>query len=60
MDVRIVVGRKLRRLRLERGLSQEALAHDAEIAGLAVIHRFFMNALEALAIAAASGSKGLN
>jgi len=32
MDVRRIVGRNLRRLRLERGLSQEALAHDAEIA----------------------------
>lgn len=29
MDVRRVVGRNLRRVRLERGLSQEALAHDA-------------------------------
>jgi transcriptional regulator with XRE-family HTH domain len=32
MDVRRLVGRNLRRLRLERGLSQEALAHDARIA----------------------------
>jgi transcriptional regulator with XRE-family HTH domain len=32
MDVRRLVGRNLRRLRLERGLSQEALAHDAEVA----------------------------
>ncbi len=32
MDVRRVVGTNLRRLRLERGLSQEALAHDADIA----------------------------
>lgn len=32
MDIRRVVGRNLKRLRLERGLSQEALAHDAKIA----------------------------
>ncbi len=32
MDIRRIVGRNLRRLRLERGLSQEQLAHDAEIA----------------------------
>lgn len=32
MDVRRLVGRNLRRLRLERGLSQEKLAHDARIA----------------------------
>jgi transcriptional regulator with XRE-family HTH domain len=32
MDVRRVVGRNLKRARLERGLSQEALAHDAQIA----------------------------
>ena len=31
MDVRRLVGRNLRRLRLARGLSQEQLAHDAEI-----------------------------
>ena len=32
MDVRRLVGRNLRRLRLDRGLSQEQLAHDAGIA----------------------------
>lgn len=32
MDIRRLVGRNLRRLRLDRGLSQEALAHDADIA----------------------------
>lgn len=32
MDIRRLVGKNLRRLRLERGLSQEALAHDADIA----------------------------
>lgn len=32
MDVRKLVGRNLRRLRLERGLTQEGLAHDADIA----------------------------
>ena len=32
MDIRRLVGRNVRRLRLGRGLSQEALAHDAEIA----------------------------
>lgn len=32
MDIRRVVGRNVKRLRLERGLSQEALAHDAKIA----------------------------
>jgi len=32
MDVRRVVGRNVKRIRLERGLSQEALAHDAKIA----------------------------
>lgn len=31
-DIRHTVGRNLRRLRLERGLTQEALAHDADIA----------------------------
>lgn len=31
MDVRRLVGRNLRRLRLDRGLSQEQLAHDADI-----------------------------
>ena len=31
MDIRRVVGRNVRRLRLDRGLSQEALAHDADI-----------------------------
>lgn len=31
MDIRRIVGRNLRRLRLDRGLSQEALAHDADI-----------------------------
>lgn len=30
--MRRLVGRNLRRLRLDRGLSQEALAHDARIA----------------------------
>jgi len=32
MDVRRLVGRNLRRLRLDRGVSQEQLAHDADIA----------------------------
>ncbi len=32
MDIRKIVGRNLRLLRLERGLSQEALAHDADMA----------------------------
>ena len=32
MDVRRVVGRNVRRVRLDRGLTQEELAHDAEIA----------------------------
>lgn len=32
MDIRRIVGRNLRRLRLDRGLSQEALAHDAGMA----------------------------
>lgn len=31
-DIRKVVGANLRRLRLARGLTQEALAHDADIA----------------------------
>ena len=31
MDVRRLVGRNLRGLRLDRGLSQEQLAHDADI-----------------------------
>lgn len=32
MDIRLIVGRNLRKIRLERGLSQEALAYDAGIA----------------------------
>ena len=32
MDIRRAVGKNLQRVRLERGLSQEALAHDARIA----------------------------
>ncbi len=40
MDIRKQVGRNLRRLRLERGLSQEALALEAEIA------RNYMSGLE--------------
>ena len=32
MDIQQLVGRNLRRLRLERGLSQEALAYEARIA----------------------------
>ncbi|TAJ82102.1 helix-turn-helix domain-containing protein [Reyranella sp.] len=32
MDIRLTVGQNLRRIRLERGLSQEALAHYARIA----------------------------
>lgn len=32
MDIRLVVGRNLRKARLKRGLSQEALAHDARVA----------------------------
>ncbi|WP_271146840.1 helix-turn-helix transcriptional regulator [Brevundimonas sp. NIBR10] len=31
MDWRAIVGGNVRRLRLERGLSQEQLAHDSEI-----------------------------
>ena len=31
MNIREVFARNLRRIRLEKGLSQEALAHDADI-----------------------------
>lgn len=40
MDIRVQVGRNLRRLRLEHGLSQEALAFEADIA------RNYMSGLE--------------
>jgi transcriptional regulator with XRE-family HTH domain len=40
MDIRKQVGRNLRRLRLESGLSQEALAHESNIA------RNYMSGLE--------------
>lgn len=32
MDIRRLVGKNLRRLRLARGLTQEGLAHDADVA----------------------------
>jgi transcriptional regulator with XRE-family HTH domain len=32
MDIRVIVGKNLRRVRLLRGFSQEALAHEAGIA----------------------------
>jgi transcriptional regulator with XRE-family HTH domain len=31
MDLRAVVGRNIRRLREERGLQQDALAHEADV-----------------------------
>lgn len=40
MDVRQIVGKNLRRLRLERGISQEALALEAGVA------RGYMSGLE--------------
>lgn len=40
MDIRRLVGQNVRRIRLERGLSQEALAYDAEV------NRAHMSALE--------------
>lgn len=40
MDIREVFGRNLRVLRKERGLSQEALAHDADV------DRTYISALE--------------
>src|SRR5690606_22650029 len=40
MEIEHVVGRNVRRIRLERGVSQEALAYDAEI------DRSYLGALE--------------
>lgn len=40
MDIREVFARNLRKLRRERGLSQEALAHEAEV------DRTYISALE--------------
>jgi len=31
MDLRTIVGRNIRRLRDERGIAQDALAHDADL-----------------------------
>jgi len=40
MDIERVVGQNVRRIRLERGISQEALAYDAEV------DRSYLGALE--------------
>jgi transcriptional regulator with XRE-family HTH domain len=40
MDLRAVVGRNIRRLRKEKGLQQDALAHDAGV------HPTYMSGIE--------------